>query len=243
MPLQPPPPPPPAVVAPATPPAPTLVLIHGLGRSPRAMRPIERAALARGYRVINVGYASRSAGVEAHAASLAARLRADVPEGPLYVVTHSLGGIVLRQAVASGRLPAGRIARAVMLAPPNGGSEVADAFTGAPVLRWVGRVGLGPAGAEIATAPSALVHRLPPVAFPVGVIAGTRSYNPVFSWLIPGADDGKVAVRRAAVPGMRALRTVPRSHTFIMRAPEVIAETFAFLESGRFEEESGVSTP
>src|SRR5688500_2777543 len=59
------PPPPPPAVAPAPP---TVVLLHGLGRTSRAMRPLERAARARGYRVLNVGYPSRDAGVEAHAA-------------------------------------------------------------------------------------------------------------------------------------------------------------------------------
>jgi triacylglycerol esterase/lipase EstA (alpha/beta hydrolase family) len=41
-------------------------------------------------------------------------------------VTHSLGGIVLRVAVAEGLLPPGRIRRVVMLGPPNEGSELAD---------------------------------------------------------------------------------------------------------------------
>jgi len=219
--------------APPAPPA-TVVLVHGLGRTPRAMRPLERAARARGYRVINVGYASRAADVPAHATALAARIRRDVPAGPMFVVTHSLGGIVLRQAVASGELPAARVTRAVMLAPPSQGSEIADVFWHRPLLRHVGRHMLGPSGASLGTSPETLVRRLPPVPFEVGVIAGTRSLNPVFSWLIPGPDDGKVSVARAAVPGMRELVTVPRTHTFLMGAPDVVAYTFAFLEHGRF---------
>jgi hypothetical protein len=198
------------------------------------MRPLERAARARGYRVLNVGYPSRHANVEAHAAYLAARIAADAPSGPLLVVTHSLGGIVLRQAVASGAVPAERVARAVMLAPPNGGSEIADAFATWRALRPVGRVTLGPAAAQLGTAPTAMVHALPPVQFPLGVIAGTRSFNPLFSWIIPGPDDGTVSVARAAVPGMQAMLTVPHTHTFLMRAPAVIAQTFAFLEGGAF---------
>ena len=228
--------------APPSPPA-TVVLVHGLGRTPRAMRPLERAARARGYRVLNVGYPSRAADVPAHATALAARLRRDVPAGPMYVVTHSLGGIVLRQAVATGELPAARVTRAVMLAPPNQGSEIADVFWHRAVLRHVGRRALGPAGASLGTQPDALVRRLPPVPFEVGVIAGTSSLNPVFSWLIPGPDDGKVSVARAAVPGMRDLVTVPHTHTFLMGAPDVVAYTFAFLEHGRFGAAAGVAGP
>jgi len=213
---------------------PTVVLLHGLGRTPRAMWAIERAARARGYHVLNLGYDSRRGDVERHAATIGATLREAAPSGRLHFVTHSLGGIVLRQAVATGQLPAERVARVVMLAPPNGGSELADAFWQRRGLRRLGPVVLGPAGADLGTGPEALVQRLPPVPFELGVIAGTRSLNPVFSRLIDGEDDGKVSVRRAAVPGMRAFLTVARSHTFLMLAPDVIAQTFTFLETGAF---------
>jgi pimeloyl-ACP methyl ester carboxylesterase len=217
------------------PPPPTVVLVHGLGRTTRSMLVLERAARRRGYRVLNVAYASRGADVPAQASALAATLRHDVPDGTLYVVTHSLGGILLRQAVATGELPASRIARAVMLAPPSQGSEVADVFWHRRGLRALGRFTLGPAGASLGTSPASLVRRLPPVTFELGVIAGTRSVNPVFSWLIPGPDDGKVGVSRAAVPGMRAFVAVPHTHTFMMNAPDVVARTFAFLETGSFD--------
>lgn len=221
-------------------PRPTVVLIHGLGRTPRAMHPIARAASARGYRVLNLRYDSRRGGIVQHAAAIATTLR--TTDGPLHFVTHSLGGIVLRQAVATGQLPAERVARVVMLAPPNGGSEVADAFWQRPALRRLGPLALGPAGAELGTGPTALVQRLPPVPFELGVIAGTRSLNPLFSRLIDGPDDGKVSVRRAAVPGMRAFLTVARSHTFLMAAPDVIEQTFTFLETGAFRVDTGAAT-
>jgi hypothetical protein len=195
---------------------------------------LERAARQRGYRVVNLGYPSRRGGVRSQAHVVAGLLDRTAPTGPLWVVTHSLGGIILRQAVATGELPAARVARAVMLAPPNAGSELADAFWQRRALRRLGPLVLGPAGADLGTGADAFVQQLPPVTFELGVIAGTRSVNPLFSWMIPGPDDGKVSVRRAAVPGMRALVTVPRSHTFLMMAPDVIEQTFAFLETGAF---------
>lgn len=221
-------------------PPPVVVLVHGLGRSPRSLWLMEHAARRRGYRVVNVGYPSRRGDVGAHARTLVARVERDAPGAPLLVVTHSLGGIVLRQAVASGALPAARVRRAVMLAPPSRGSELADAFTARPALRWIGRHALGPAAHDITTGPEALAARLGPVPFEVGVIAGRRSINPLLSRLIAGPDDGKVGVARAGVPGMRAMATVPHTHTFLMNAPRVVAATFAFLETGAFG--SGVQT-
>ena len=198
------------------------------------MRALERAGRRRGYRVVNLGYPSRRADVPALATQVAGELARLVPDGPLYVVTHSLGGILLRQAVATGEIPAERVASAVMLAPPNQGSEVADLFWHRRLTGRIGRLVLGPAGASLGTVTGALVQALPPVTFPLGVIAGTRSINPLFSRLLAGPNDGTVTVRRTAVPGMRALVTVPHSHTFLMMAEDTIAQTFAFLETGSF---------
>ena len=54
----------------------TVVLVHGLGRTPWSMAPPARAARRHGYAVVNWGYPSRRGDVAAHAAALEARLRA-----------------------------------------------------------------------------------------------------------------------------------------------------------------------
>jgi triacylglycerol lipase len=209
-----------------------VVLLHGLGRTARSMRPVARAAEARGYGVLNLSYASRTADVAALADTVAREMQAFAPATRLHVVTHSLGGIVLRAACAAGLVPLDRIARVVMLAPPNQGSELPDALRRRPILGPLFRRVAGPAGAELGTSAEGLPARLPPVAFEPGVIAGERSLNPVFSRLLEGPNDGKVSVRRAAVAGMRDFLVVPHSHPFIMRAPSVIAQSLHFLEHG-----------
>ena len=73
------------------------------------------------------------------------------------------------------------------------------------------------------------------VSLIVGIITGTRSYNPLFSSWIPGPDDGKVSVASARLDGMQAFRTVDASHTFIMRNAEVIELTRRFLQTGHFD--------
>jgi len=52
--------------------------------------------------------------------------------------------------------------------------------------------------------------------------------------MLGDARDGKVTVASAQIEGMRELVVVNRSHTFIMCAPDVLAHTFSFLETGRF---------
>ena len=198
------------------------------------MTPIERALLRQGASVLNLGYRSRHADIATLAAEVGAVLAASDPSGPSRFVTHSLGGLLLRAAVAQGVLPADRIGRVVMLGPPNGGSELADRL---PAIPLVGRIFTritGPAGGQLGTGPSGAAAGLPPVPFPVGIIAGTRSWNPLFSYILGGINDGKVRVDRTRVAGMHDFITVPQWHPLLMHDARVIAQTLAFLDTGRF---------
>ena len=217
-----------------TAPLPPVVLLHGLARTPRSMRRLATALAARGRQVYNVGYPSRRHGVSALAAIVARDLAAVTPGERLDFVTHSLGGILVRALVAEGALPADRVGRVVMIAPPNGGSEIPDFLMERPLLRLIFRRLMGPSGPELGTAPTCLVRRLPPVEFELGIIAGGRSVNPLFARVLPAPHDGTVSVERTIVDGARAHIVVSHSHPFIMRAPCVIANCLAFLESGSF---------
>ena len=75
---------------------------------------------------------------------------------------------------------------------------------------------------------------LGPVEFPLGVIMGTRSINPIGSWIIPGPDDGAVSVDRSRVDGMSEFCLAPRTHTFIMWSADVAELTEHFLRYGHF---------
>jgi triacylglycerol lipase len=217
-------------VADAAPPG-SLVLLHGLGRTSFSLWLLARRARQRGYRAHNVGYPSRRAPVAVHAEQVGRRLAALAgAEGPFDAVTHSMGGIVLRAAVAGGWLPAASLRRVVMLAPPNAGSELADALSRTPLFRLT----LGPAALELRTGAAGMVASLPPVPFELGVIAGTRGRNPLFARAFGGLHDGKVSVERAAVAGMRDFVTVPRGHTFLMDSPEAVEQLFHFLAHGVF---------
>jgi len=194
------------------------------------MRRLAAEGARRGYRVRNLGYPSRRASVHAHAERVGIALAALPDDGPLHAVTHSMGGIVLRAALAGGWLAPERLGRVVMLAPPNRGSELADWLCRTPFFR----LALGPAGAELRTGSGGIPDSLPPVPFELGIIAGDVKRRMVTASLFGGPNDGKVSVARARVEGMRDFLVVPCAHTFIMNAPDVIDQTFHFLAHGAF---------
>jgi pimeloyl-ACP methyl ester carboxylesterase len=216
-------------------PAPTgprVVLLHGLTRTPGSMSSIESALHEAGYRVCNIAYPSRHHTIEVLASDyVAPQVARCFPgsDGPIDFVTHSLGGIVVRQMAAMHAVAS--IGRVVMLGPPNGGSEIVDHLGSL----WLFRAINGPAGVELGTSPESVPRRLGPATFEVGIIAGDKPRNWFFSHYLPGENDGKVSVASAALDGMKDFLVIDANHTFMVRNDEAIAQTIHFLKQGAFD--------
>ena len=151
-------------------------------------------------------------------------------DGPLHIVTHSLGGLVARSLILEHR-PA-QLGRVVMLAPPNAGSEIADLL----YLTRLNRLFLGPVGPQVRTARLIEDEQLlGEVDFDLGIIAGSRPLDPLFPRLMmPRPNDGKVTVAATQVAGMADHIVLPVSHTLMMYDRRVVAQAMAFLADGRF---------
>jgi predicted alpha/beta-fold hydrolase len=209
-----------------------VILLHGMGRTHRSMATMAHHLADKGYRVINLDYPSTQASIETLSQGIVTETvqhcRLEHPSAPIHFVTHSLGGILVRQYLQAHRLPPG--SRVVMLSPPNKGSEIADLMKDLFLYRWI----MGPAGQQLGTTAASVPNRLGPVDVPVGIITGDSTLEPWFSSRVPGPDDGKVSVESARLAEMTDFLVVHKSHGFIMNDTEVIAQTIHFLEHGVF---------
>lgn len=209
-----------------------IVLLHGIARRSGSLAALENALRTDGYRTLNLDYPARSHCIEDIVAFMhepVARFCGEF-EGRLHFVTHSMGGLIARAYINRHRPE--RLGHVVMLAPPNEGSEIADLLGNNPLYRAF----FGPAGAELVTTrPDALCQILGEVDYPLGVIAGDRSFYPIGSLMLPGPNDGRVSVERTRVAGMADHITIHSTHLLIMRNREAIAQTRHFLKHGRFE--------
>ena len=209
-----------------------VVLLHGMGRTALSMKRLECFLSRHGFRVINLTYHSRRHSIEELSEAYLCPLleqKATDPTVKIHFVTHSLGGIIVREYLSRHDLK--NLGRVVMLAPPNHGSKIIDRLRANPVCRQF----LGASARQLGTASSDTPNRLGPVRFDCGVIAGDRSFNPFLSSLLPRPNDGKVSVASAQIAGMGDFLVLHSTHTWLMWRGQTLRQTLCFLELGHFD--------
>jgi pimeloyl-ACP methyl ester carboxylesterase len=206
-----------------------VMLVHGLGRSSGAFAILEESLRREGYETANVNYPSTRLGIAAHADNLERIILSLEGVTTISFVTHSLGGLVVRDLLSRSGGWHDKIAvhRLVMIAPPNQGSQIADRLKKLPAYRWL----TGESGQGLTTEAAG---RLPVPSVEFGIVAGGRGNANGFNPLLPGDNDGLVTVAETALHGARDFLLVRTTHGLVDDHPQTIEATLSFLRDGAF---------
>jgi pimeloyl-ACP methyl ester carboxylesterase len=200
-----------------------VILTHGLWVPGAVMLPLAARLKRAGYRCRTYSYMGAWDALEAHAEGLA-RFAREV--GPAHFVAHSMGGLVVLEAL--NRLPELAAGRVVLLGTPANGC-----FAGRRIARHAaGRWFLGKSEGLWREGRCAQWRR----PEPLGIVAGSLplGLGRLFGAL-PGVNDGVVSLEETAVEGM-AGRTVLRvGHSAMLLSVTVAEQVAAFLAHGKFE--------
>lgn len=200
-----------------------VILAHGLWVPGVVMHPLAARLERAGFRCHGFTYAGRARPLEAHAERLA-RLARQL--GPAHFLGHSLGGLVVLEALQSDA--AIGVGRVMLLGTPAQGCLSGRWLARHTAGRWL----LGESeklwreGGRAArwTRSEAL-----------GVIAGTTPFGlGRMIGRLPGPNDGVVCVEETAVEGMTERLVLSVSHSAMLVSSRVAENVAAFLAEGRF---------
>lgn len=198
-----------------------VVLIHGLMRTSASMMFLSSYLKKQGYEVQYYNYPSAKNTIHEHGLYLneyVKNILAEHPKATFYFVTHSLGGIIARDALAQlSPEQLKRIGGLIMLAPPNQGSALAKLSMKAfPMLSYF----VKPL-AELSSEQNAMVHTIAIPKTKIGIIAGRY--------------DAKVPPASARLEGQAEPILVNSTHTFIMNNAQAKILILRFIEEGSFD--------
>jgi triacylglycerol lipase len=212
-----------------------IILLHGLGRSPRSMRKIELALKKQGYRVLNTGYNGITDNFEQILSQILEKIEPWInPDLPVHFVGHSFGGILIRGILAKGY--PWDLGRCVMLGTPNKGTSIASYVVSHGFLKY-----FTPTITRDLVPDSELIKNLPEPHIDTGIIAGSKEYNPIIpvSWFYKKATDGApgdgvVEVSNTECRNMSDFILLPLHHSFMMWDSPLIKQIIHFLQKGCF---------
>ena len=193
-----------------------VMLVHGMGRTPLSMRPLARDLRRSGLDVELFGYATAWESIDTIVARLTRRL--EIMAASEYVVVgHSLGGLLLRLAIAALGPGIRKPRRLIMLGTPNQSPRLARRFERA----WWYRLMNGDAGRLLAS-PSRLAA-IPGATIPCTIIAGTHGIYGRWSPFGDEQNDGLVAVSETHLGGATETILLRLRHPFMMGDPALRA--------------------
>jgi len=192
-----------------------VLLVHGLGRTPASLWGLSRALREAGHEPAFVGYVAAVERFDVIRSRVRRRLEAVASSGvPYAAVGHSLGGLLVRAALADWPDTLPLPARLIMLGTPNQPPRLARRLQ----RFWPYRLAMGEAGQLLAR--PAFFAQLPDLPVPGTVVAGVRGIGGRWSPFGEEPNDGIVALSETPCEGVPVVE-VPAAHAFLMNHPAV----------------------
>lgn len=200
-----------------------VLMLHGLLATWRFLQPFAKAFEDKGVACALINYPSTRADLETHGRRVAKLVsRLDGVER-IDAVTHSMGGLVLSNAVRQSAWPSQPpLQKTVMIAPPLRGAAMARLFAQVKVLHPI----VGPPLTFLQAPENA--PDLPP-EIDLMVIAGARGKSSGFNPLLEGDDDGTVSVRETRPRRRHRFETVRAQHTWLRHSKPAQKLALEFL--------------
>ena len=185
-----------------------ILLIHGLGRTPLSMWGMAGTLRKAGHTPRFFGYTSVLQTFDQIVSALRDNLQQLSADGSYGIVSHSLGGVLTRAALANASfsLPA----HVVMLAPPNQSPRVGQLASRRLLFRWFS----GQSGQNLAS--SDFYRQLPTLSCPYTLIAGTAGLKGPLSLFGEVENDLILSVEEVKMRPQDVPLQVPALHSFIM---------------------------
>jgi pimeloyl-ACP methyl ester carboxylesterase len=213
----------------------TALFVHGLWMTGAESFVMKRRLAARGFALRVLPYSSMTESMDTVARRCArvAQSLASRTLGPVHLVGHSLGGLVIYRMFELGLLApdrfSGDFCRVVFMGTPVRGSQSARVLSGfGPAQHLLGSVGR-----------SWLPHGVPGqwgFTAQLGIIAGTAPHG--LGRLLSrfeGPNDGTVAVAETQLDGAASCCELPVSHAGMWFSEEVVACVARFLDTGHLQ--------
>ena len=207
-----------------------IYLLHGFGGLKLQMEELDKALTKDSYITENYTYQSISEDLDTIGKELYLKVKSEHYDTVSFV-THSMGGLVVRAMYKyiahANDFP--KVYRIVMIAPPNGGTEVADFFAKRPNIAK-----LSPNISHMTTDSTSLANQLPKPNCEVGIIAGIRGRKPWFNPFLKNDNDGTISKNRTRLGVETDYTEVIDTHDIITLNPKVVRLTTNFIRVGHF---------
>jgi pimeloyl-ACP methyl ester carboxylesterase len=194
-----------------------VLFVHGMGRSPLSGWPLLRRLRRAGLHTHNFGHWVSSESFGSIVARLGERLTQLAHAGEYVLVGHSLGGVLLRQAVRTLPRTVRQPRHLFLLGSPVQVSSIAARMGSNPLYRLL----TGDCGVMLGSSERMAAIGTP--AVPVTAVVGEKSWSLMAGMLPPESNDGVVTLSEASAPWLTDVVKLPVTHTFLPTDARVTA--------------------